>query len=274
MPLLLIWNYMTDQAAQTSRPNTPSQSQAKITEDLLSSGLRRGAVVLLHLSLRSLGQVPGGAETVIRGLLDALGARGTLLMPALSYQNVTPARPVFHVLRTPSNVGAIPEYFRTRPGTIRSINPTHSVCGIGPQAETILKNHHLDETPCGAHSAYRILRDIGGQIIFIGCGLEPNTSMHGVEELVNPPYLFGPTITYQVILASGKEIRIKNRRHNFSGWAQRYDRLGPLLKDEGLKTGKVLAATMHLIESRIMWERALGALKRNPLFFVEKPRWE
>jgi len=81
----------------------------------------------VHTSLRSLGKVPGGAETVVRGLLYALGENGTLLTPALSYASVGVNNPVFDVLHTPSCVGALPEYFRTRPGTIRSVHPTHSV---------------------------------------------------------------------------------------------------------------------------------------------------
>ncbi|MFP6646122.1 MAG: AAC(3) family N-acetyltransferase, partial [Candidatus Latescibacterota bacterium] len=46
----------------------------------------------------------------------------------------------------------------------------------------------------------RKLRDLGGQLLFLGCGLRPNTSMHGVEELVEPPYLFGDDITYTLHL--------------------------------------------------------------------------
>ena len=75
-----------------------SEAQKRIAEDLLSAGLRRGGAVFVHSSLRSMGIVPGGAETVIRGLLDALGPDGTLLVPALSYEYVDAARPVFDIL--------------------------------------------------------------------------------------------------------------------------------------------------------------------------------
>ncbi len=245
------------------------ETQKRIAQDLLSSGLRRGGAVLVHSSLSSMGHVPGGAETVIRGLLDALGPDGTLLMPALSYTYVNAAHPAFDVRRTPSNIGTIPEAFRTRAGTMRSVCPTHSACGVGVQAERFLKDHHLGETPCGAHSPYRMLRDAGGQILFIGCGLKPNTSMHGVEELVEPPYLFGPTISYRIVLPDGTETQLNCRRHDFAGYAQRYDRLVPLLKEDGLKIGAVLAATIHLLECRPMWSQAYAALQRDPFFFVE-----
>ena len=246
------------------------KTQIQIANDLKALGLRKGDVLLVHASLRSLGKVPGGAETVVRGLLQALGEDGTLLMPALSYAHVHVDKPVFDVLNTSSCVGALPEYFRTRPGTIRSVHPTHSVSGVGAKAESLLKEHYLDTTPCGEHSPFRRLREVKGQILFLGCGLRPNTSMHAVEELVNPPYLLGDPVDYRIILASGKEIKMQVKRHNFGSWGQRYDRLGPLLDGNGLKKGKVLKATVDLVDCEQMWERALAALKKEPFFFVEK----
>ncbi len=236
------------------------------------SGLCKGGTVLVHASLRSMGTVPGGAKTVVHGLLSALGPEGTLLMPALSYAHVDMYRPVFDVRRTPSNVGAIPEHFRKRPGTVRSIHPTHSVCGVGPAADAILGSHQRDESPCGANSPFRRLRDSGGQILFLGCGLKPNTSMHGVEELAEPPYLFGDRVSYRAILPDGDEIEGHTRRHGFAGWAQRYDRLGSLLGDDGLSQGKILEATVCVLECREMWERAHEALRGDPFYFVERSR--
>ena len=248
-----------------------TEAREKIAHDLLACGLRRGGIVLVHSSLSSLGHVPGGAETVVQGLLEALSPEGTLLLPALSYEHVGAHQRVFDVLRTLSNVGAIPEHFRTRAGTLRSICPTHSVCGVGPLAGEMLGEHHLDDTPCGPHSPFRKLRDRGGQILFLGCGLRPNTSMHGVEELAQPPYLFEPAaITYRVILADGREMDLALRHHSFPGYRQRYDRVGALLEPGvELHVGPVLQATAHLLEARAMWRRALAALEKDKLYFVE-----
>ncbi len=244
-------------------------AQQRIAADLFSIGLRPGGVALVHSSLSSLGQVPGGAETVIQGLLQALGPQGTLLMPALSYEHANPAHPHFDVLRTPSNVGIIPETFRTRPGTQRSICPTHSVCGVGPLADVLLGEHHLDDTPCGPRSPYRKLPQHSGQIVFLGCGLRPNTSMHSVEEVVLPPYLFGRTIAYDVMLADGTHRTQNCRRHDFRGWEQRYDRLGRLLDGSALRYGTVMAAPVFIVETPAMWEAALAAYRSDLLYFVE-----
>jgi len=245
------------------------EAREQVAVDLLAAGVRRGGAVLVHSSLKSMGHVPGGPETVIRGLLGALGPEGTLLMPALSYVTVKAEQPVFDVLKTPSCVGAIPEYFRTRPGTIRSVHPTHSVCGVGARAAHFLGDHQRDNTPAGENSPYRRLRDECGQILMLGCGLWPNTSMHGVEELVEPPYLFAGEVTYEIILLDGRRMDYTCRRHDFAGYRQRYDRVAGILSAPALQVGMVLEATVHVLDCATLWEQAEAALRAEPLYFVE-----
>jgi aminoglycoside 3-N-acetyltransferase len=242
-----------------------------IAEDCRALGVREGGLLLVHSSVRSLGlptNLPERLEWIVCGLLAALGPRGTLFFPALSYETVRSHAPFFDVLRTPVCVGALPEYFRTRPGTIRSIHPTHSVCGTGPQAEALLKDHQRDTTPCGPNSLFARLPQRQGQILFLGCGLRPNTSMHAVEEHVIPPYLFGEPLEYTITLASGETQRMCVRRHNFHGWTQRYDRLEAVMP-AGLRKGSVLQAEVYLLEAAQMWPAALRAYQENPLYFVD-----
>lgn len=256
---------MTDNA-----PRTTHQTIGRIAADLRALGVRPGGVLLVHSSLRSLGPVPEGAETVAQGLLEALGPDGTLLIPALSYAHVTPEQPVFDVRLTPSNVGALPETIRTRPGTLRSVHPTHSVCGVGRLATALLERHIADRTPCGPRSPFHLLPEYGGQILMLGCGLRPNTSMHAVEELVEPPYLFGGTLAYRLIGWDWGVTEAVYRVHGFRGWQQRYDRVADILVEPHLRRDRVLAAEVHLIETTALWEAALTVLRRDPLYFVER----
>ncbi len=235
-------------------------------------GIRPGGVLLVHASLRALGPLDDRAETVVQSLQEALGPQGTLLMPALSYASVGPQFPLFNVTTTPSCVGALPEYFRTRPGTIRSVHPTHSVSGAGPLAKDLLDEHIRSTTPCGPYSPFARLPEVSGQILFIGCGLRPNTSMHAVEEQVEPVYLYGDEVHYQIILADGSQHRMVVRSHNFMGWRQRYDRLAQYLSDPDLQQGNVLLASCYLVEATAMWAAALKALQEDPLCFVERRR--
>jgi aminoglycoside 3-N-acetyltransferase len=169
-------------------------------------------------------------------------------------------------------VGALPEYFHTRPGTIRSVHPTHSVSGTGRLVKDLLDEHIRLTTPCGPYSPFARLPEVGGQILFIGCGLRPNTSMHAMEERVEPVYLYGDDVEYQVILPNGSQQRIVVRSHNFKGWVQRYDRLGQYLSTPDLRQGVVLLASCYLVEASAMWAAALKALRENPLCFVEGRR--
>lgn len=249
---------------------TEQECWEKISAQLRECGVKPGSVILVHSSLKALGQVPGGPATVIAGLLDVLGPQGTLLLPALSYASVNAENPVFDEVKTPCCVGAIPEYFRTMPNTRRSIHPTHSVCGQGKYVHEIFANHQLDTTPCGPHSPFSLLPNYNGSILFLGCGLWPNTSMHGVEELVEPPYLFGKTIHYRIIHADGTETFMDNQRHNFAGWQQSYDRVGEILAGDDLRSGKVLEATVQVMQAAAFWEKATAVLKKDPFYFVKR----
>ena len=156
-----------------------------------------GGNLLVHASLKSLGNVSGGPQTVIRGILDALGDQGTLLMPALSYASVDEEHNVFDLINTPCCVGALPEFFRTFDGVVRSTHPTHSVSCWGKNKHLFTESHHKDTTPCGKNSPFHLLPKYNGQILMIGCGLKPNTSMHAIEEEAEVSYLLKKAIKYQ-----------------------------------------------------------------------------
>ena len=191
-------------------------------------------------------------------------------MPALSYTYVGPEQPVFDLRRTPSNVGVIPETFRTMPGVLRSLHPTHSVCASGPLAGELAAGHELDVTPVGPHSPFRKLAEAGGSILFLGCGLRPNTSMHGVEELVKPPYLFGGVCRLTVVAGDGSSRTAAYRMHGFGGWVQRYDRCMDLDGAAWIVTGRVLRAVFHLMPAAELRRRAERKLREDPLFFVDR----
>jgi len=255
-------------AEERTVPSDEEECAGKIAADLRLLGVRPGDILLVHSSLRSLGYVPGGCETVVRGILDALGSEGTLLMPALSYAQ----KPfdVHDTLRTPSCVGAIPEHFRRRQGTMRSVHPTHSVCGTGRQAADILRHHIRDSTPCGRCSPFNLICDRGAKIVMLGCGLKPNTTMHALEEYVNPPYLLDGECVFYLRDADGRTFHKAYRVHDFRGWRQRYDRV-ERLPDAGLflARGRVLAAETFVIDAAGMKKAVLAALRKDPLAFVE-----
>lgn len=263
---------MEDKAESDISGDIVEQEVEKIASQLRKLGVRRNGFVLVHSSLKSLGTLDGGIESPILGLERALGPDGALLLPALSYENIDWSNPLFHFRRTPSCVGALPEYFRKRNGTLRSIHLTHSVCGTGRSAPQFLDSHIRCTTPCGSESPFALLAAAEGQILMLGCGLKPNTSMHGVEETVEPPYLFRSSDSeYSAIDQEGRIHTLRTRRHNFRDWVQRYDRVSNIL-DAGteLREGRVLSADCFLIEAKALWRKCRKVLERDPYYFVDR----
>ncbi|MBP5754328.1 MAG: AAC(3) family N-acetyltransferase [Clostridia bacterium] len=240
-----------------------------IAECSLRLGIAPGDALMVHSSLKSLGEGFTPAD-VIEGLRGALGAEGTLMLPALSYITCSAKHPVFDYYETKSCVGAIPEYFRTSvEGVLRSVNPTHSCCALGKNAEYLTSGHILDETPCGENSPFRRLMLLKGKILFLGCGMNPNTSMHAVEELVVPDYLFGDLVEYTATDAEGKKHNIRCRAHNFKGVAQRYFRLAALLEGDELRQGRIANAECHLVETVPMWRKAEAKYREDQHYFID-----
>lgn len=241
---------------------------ARMVEALSRLGVGAGAVIMVHSSLKAFGVADLTPETVICALHRAVGESGTVLMPALSYEQEPPD--IHETLRTRSNVGVIPETFRLQAGTIRSVHPTHSVCGAGPLAEALLSEHQRDSTPCGPHSPFRRILDLDAKIVMLGCGLRPNTTMHAVEELAPPPYLFGDERTYTITPPDTPPYEKTYRTHGFDGWIQRYDRIAELDDGSLLVSGRVLDAPVQVIDARALKRLALPVLQLRPLHFVDR----
>ena len=244
---------------------TENETTAKIAADLRRLGIQFGDLILVHSSLSALGVVPGVAETVVRGLLQAIGKSGTLLMPALSYEQKP--HHLHNTRLTPSNVGAIPEHFRLREGTLRSVHPTHSVCGVGPAAAELLREHIKDHTPCGPHSPFNRMIAWGAKIVMLGCGLLPNTTMHALEEYIVPPYLFGEDCFYTITDGDGVTFTKTYTTHNFRGWKQRYDRVAELPDTRFLHRGMVLNAVTYIMDANGLKNAVLQKMREDCLFF-------
>lgn len=245
-----------------------AEAMDRIAGSLASLGVKPGDTILVHSSLKSLGALPGGAETLLCAILKLLGREGTLLMPGLSFSQ-TPHH-IHNSNETPCCIGAVPEFFRRRQGTKRSLHPTHSMCGTGPATSSLFDSHSLDSTPCGPNSPFIKITGRPAKIIMLGCGLKPNTTMHAIEELVRPPYLFGGECDYQITDSDGHTFIKRYLRHGFQGWEQRYERVELLPDTSFLRKGRVLDAETFALDAQGLRAEVLKKLNEDPLFFVSK----
>jgi aminoglycoside 3-N-acetyltransferase len=244
----------------------------KIINSLRNLGIKENDVIVVHSSYKALrgdGQITGGPETVIEALKETV-KYGTLMLPALSYESVTIDNRRFDVLNTPSCVGILTEVMRKSEGVFRSVHPTHSISVWGKDAQTITDAHIKDFTPVGPNSPLHEVKRRKGKTVFLGCTLHANTSMHGVEEMVIPYYLYGSNYDYDLILSSGETVKANILSHNFYDVNQRYDRILDVLDKTDYTFGKVLNGDCYVLNAEAVWEKALKKLKENPLYFVDK----
>ena len=58
----------------------------EIIQKLREVGLERGDAVMVHTSLKRMGYICGGAQTVIEALMEVVGENGTIMMPTQSWK--------------------------------------------------------------------------------------------------------------------------------------------------------------------------------------------
>jgi len=238
---------------------------------LESAGITKGSNILVHSSYKSFGKLDcTGPDEIIKGLLSAVGDNGTVLFPTLSFLYVNENNPIFDVDLTRSCTGFLSEYFRLNYSQGRSLNPTHSVAGTGRECGYFLDDHLKDSTSLGANSPYRRLLEKNGKIIMFGCGTKPNTSMHAIEELVSPPYLFDGETDYKIIDKNNVIFHKRLKKHGFKGYNQRYDRIDGIMPEGSLIKTRILESETYIIDCEILWAKVEKKLREDPFYFVER----
>lgn len=169
-----------------------------LARELCILGVAEGDVVMVHASLRAIGPVVGGADTVVDALDAAVGGTGTVLMtlgalddrgwvnerpererPAL----LTEASP-FDALRTPADpdVGVLAEIFRRRSGTLVSDHPEGRFGARGHGAAHLVSDVPWDDY-YGTGSPLHRFVDAGGKVLRLGADPDTVTLLHYAEYL-------------------------------------------------------------------------------------------
>ena len=229
-------------------------------------GLRSGDLVCVHTAFRSIGYVVGGPATVVQALEEVVGSTGTILMPAYSAGGMTinwvKSTSGFDVRRTPSDLGVLPEFFRVQPGTVRSHHPTHSVCGRGPLAAEILRDHEKAPRPFGDGTPFMRLIERGGKGLILGARLHNFTTLRTIEDHLGDAYPLKPYLpeTYPIEVvdeAGNRSVARTLVPDPALGPRRNGDVLLPFLREKGLiREGRVGRANAILVECAPL----LGAL--------------
>lgn len=260
-----------------------------LVRDLESLGLEPGSVAMVHCRMSALGRVVGGAETVLRALLDVLGPEGTL-MAYTGWQDEPPddldaldekarrayleEQPVYdpRVARARREYGRIPEALRTWPGSRHSGHPEAGVAAVGLLAETITAEHPLDEA-YGVGTPYSRLVALDGRVVALGALLDTVTLVHHVEAIAEVPGKL--RVSYKSpVMVEGRRVWRTFHDIDTSEGALPYERVlggddyiehlarAALAAGAG-RSGMVGEAAVHLFDARGLVEHAVSWIERN-----------
>ena len=252
--------------------STTQEVLQKCLKDLKSLNIYNTPYLTVHTSMKSINEKKLTPQMLLECLRQSISPSSHLIVPTLSYLSTENAGDVFNVRTTPSDVGLFTETVRKLFPQNRSLHPTHSVCVFGNNSEKMCMDHLNDSTPVGRYSPLSINLHNDGLIMMIGCGPAPNTTMHAVEELVNPEYLFLSEKRYSVIDINQKQTVKEYRPHGFKTVIQRYDRLIKLLSTNDYLQGELFSARVLIIKCSAILKKAVPALEQNSYFFVDKHR--
>jgi len=236
-------------------------NRESLTADLHRIGVRPGDKLVVHSSLRAIGQVDGGSKSVVAALLDAVGSDGLIAAPTFTYHATR-----FNPETEPSLTGAITETVRHWPGAVRSWHPTHSWAMIGPDAADIADGHHLIGGVSFDSPLDRIAK-AGGKVLLIGVGHAANTTIHVGETHANVPYLdvpfFADSPTKMTILIG--ECEISGDQLDPSGCSRSFGMVEYILRrDEAIRDGKIGNAISQLMIGMNVIDAAKEILAAEP----------
>jgi len=243
-------------------PNTADS----LRHDFEQLGVSSGAILMVHSALGQVGYTVGGPATLIRAFQAAIGRNGTLVMPCESPQLLDPSinrdprakpewdetirehLPVFDPLTTPTTLGAVPEAFRTWPGTRRSNHPLVSVCANGTKAEEITAEHTLAFGE-GKGTPFEKLYELDAHTLLLGVGFNRCTSLHYAESLT--PNRRTTTHRYPII-EDGKRVWVENPDMGYDNGEH-----FPVVGERFMATGNVVAGKVGQADALLFSTREL-----------------
>jgi aminoglycoside 3-N-acetyltransferase len=256
----------------------------KLANDFRKLGIAAGDTVMLHASVRAVGEVAGGPDAIHLALKSALTPEGTLMMYAscprfydeVGRGNLTMEQerelreklPAFDPLtaRSDRDNGILVEFLRTFPGSRVNHHVARFVCW-GKQTEYLLASQPWNYA-FGADSALERFLWLDGKIVLLGSDHDAVTFLHYVEPIVDIP---GKRVArYQVpVMENGCRVWRAMEEFDTSGdgahanWPDRFfakivDSLLVKTENNGALVGNAMT---HILSARELLDFALPVME-------------
>lgn len=250
-------------------------TKRQLVTEIRKLGLSEGQTVMLHASVKSIGHIVGGPQTVLEAILEILTSSGTLMMLvawedspynifSASFQDDIDKWPEEKRQKCPTfdpecsradtkKMGILTEYLRTYPGSIRSRHPL-GYAAVGKLAQHVLKDQQWQYRE-GSGSPLEKLCDAGGKVLLLGAPTETVTLLHFAENIANIPNK--KTVRYKMpIIQSGERVWKDFEEYDFingiAPWPEDYFKS---IVDEYIEKGNGVRGTVgmakcHLFEAK------------------------
>ena len=162
-------------------------TKEELTAQLIDAGLKKTDTVMLHTSMRAVGPVEGGADTLIDAFKEVL-SEGLLVIPTHTWHTVPRVEPVFDVRSSVPCTGIVSEIAAFRKDGVRSLHPTHSVAAFGKDALSFVEGELNATSPADPSGITGKLLKRNAKMFLLGVGHDKNTMLHGIEEIIDVPH--------------------------------------------------------------------------------------
>lgn len=246
---------------------------ADFARGLTELGVVDGDVLFAHSDLSTFGKLAiDSRQDLMEGfcavILNAIGPRGTLVMPTFTYSFCKGE--VFDVERTKSTVGALTEYFRTRDDVVRTQQPIFAASIWGHEKASYLDIGHdaFDEA-----SIFGKLHQRKGKILFIGVPFQlACTYVHYIEQSCGVPYRYMKTFTGTGRTGAGESLQsctyfVRRLDQNVTTNLSRFE--AQLLQTGVLRQASVGVGHLWLADAAKLYQAGCNALATDIRAFLE-----
>lgn len=160
-------------------------TKEKIYEQLETFRFAVGRPVLVHTSLKAVGETEGGGQTLLDCLVDFFTQNdGIFCVPTHTWSTGS-----LDMRKSETCIGVLPNLAAQDPRGTRTFHPSHSMAVFG-KAELVAEFVSGEEkatTPAPPEGCYGKIYKMDGHIMLLGVGHNKNTYLHCVEEMLDVP---------------------------------------------------------------------------------------
>jgi aminoglycoside 3-N-acetyltransferase len=177
----------------------------------------RTSVVMVHSSLKAVGETEDRGEGLLDVLIDYFTSLGGLLcFPTHTWAYIGKS-PVLDMTVPRTCVGKLTELAAAHKDSLRSLHPTHSVAVFGERkrAEEYIYYDSIACTPAHPNGSFGKLFAENGYVFLVGVGHNKNTYIHSVEEMLDVENrLTENKVALDVILPDGSKVTRYSHCHH------------------------------------------------------------